>query len=82
MQIEEENGKIKSNAITPMKKPHPSGRRRYYYSPRSGSMHASGSIAAVAASLYFKLAGGTAEQRERAEEWRVLFNSIGEGLTP
>jgi len=65
-----------------MKKKPNSGRRRFYHSPRSGSMHASGSIAAVAASLYFKLAGGTAEQREKAEEWRVLFNSIGEGLTP
>lgn len=45
-------------------------------------MHASAGIAQMAASLYFKLAGGTAEQRERAEEWRVMFTSIREGLTP
>jgi hypothetical protein len=58
------------------------GKRRFHHYPRRGYvMHASAGIAEAAADFYFKLARGTATQREAAEEWRAIFPNR-EGLTP
>lgn len=58
-----------------MKKKPNSGRRRFRHH-RHGMMHVSHGIAHVAASLYFLLSRGNAEQRQAAEEWRAMFTSL------
>ena len=44
-----------------------------------GTRHASASIAQVAATLYFRLASGTALQRQAAADWKTMFSQLGEG---
>lgn len=62
----------KMNAPKRPKRP----RRRFHYPRRSDTMHASQSLAQVAANFYFSLARGNKGQREAAEEWRALFMEI------
>jgi hypothetical protein len=63
------------------KKPNP-GRRRLYHPRRSGPIHAAAGIAHSAANFYFLLAGGTAAQREAAQEWKRMFLNLRQFLTP
>lgn len=58
------------------------GKRRFHHYPRRGYViHASTGLAHAAAFFYFRLASGTAKQRQAAEEWRIMFLQIKEGLT-
>lgn len=77
---ETEKRQAQTNALAPMKKQSAGRRRFYHHSPRTGICHASASIAQVAASLYFKLAGGTAAQQQLADEWRTMFLQLREGV--